>query len=118
VRNGMTSMPKIFAPWISIPCKADPDVWMKDCGTHFEYVLVYVDDLVFIGKKSQAFFVSLTSEHGFKLEGVGKSSYHQGGDFFCDSDLAWRAQSYVEKMLINYETMVGSKTQGIFYSNG
>jgi hypothetical protein len=25
------------------PCKADPDVWMKDCGTHYEFVCIYVD---------------------------------------------------------------------------
>jgi hypothetical protein len=23
------------------PCKADPDVWMKDCGTHYEYIYVF-----------------------------------------------------------------------------
>jgi Reverse transcriptase (RNA-dependent DNA polymerase) len=22
-------------------CKADPDLWIKDCGTYYEYVLVY-----------------------------------------------------------------------------
>jgi hypothetical protein len=72
------------------PCKADLYACMKDCDTHSEYVLVYVDDLMFIGKKPQAFF-----EHGFKLKGVGKPSYHQGRDFFCDSDgnLEWGAQS-------------------------
>jgi hypothetical protein len=91
------------------PGKADPDEWMKDCGTHYEYVLVYVDYLMFIGKKPQGFFDSLTTEHGFKLKGIGKPSYHLGKDFFCDSDstLAWGAQLYVEKMLINYETMFG-----------
>jgi hypothetical protein len=68
-------------------------------------------DLMFIGKKPHAFFDSLTTEHSFQLKGVGKPSYHLGGDFFRDSDgtLAWGAQSYVEKMLINYETMFGSK---------
>jgi Reverse transcriptase (RNA-dependent DNA polymerase) len=78
------------------PCKADPDVWMKDCGTHYEYVLVYVDDLMFLGKKPQVFFDSITTDHGFKLKGVGKPSHHLGGDFFHDSDgtLAWGAQSY------------------------
>ena len=93
------------------PCKADPDVWMKDCRTHYEYVLVYVDDLMFIGKEPQAFFDSLTNEHGFKLKGVGKPSYHLGGDFFRDSDgtLAWGAKSYVSKMLTSYETMFGCK---------
>jgi hypothetical protein len=38
------------------PCKADPVVWMTDCGTHYEYVLVYVNDLMLIGKKPQEFF--------------------------------------------------------------
>jgi Reverse transcriptase (RNA-dependent DNA polymerase) len=52
--------------------KADPDVWMTDCGTHYAYVLVYTDDLMFIGKKPQAFFDSLKNENGFKLKGVGK----------------------------------------------
>ena len=52
------------------PQKADPDVWMIDCGTHYEYVLVYVNDLMFIGKKPQAFFDSLKDEHGFKLKEV------------------------------------------------
>lgn len=93
------------------PCKADADVWMKDCTTHYEYVLVYVDDLMFIGKDPQAFFDTLTNEHGFKLKGVGKPSYHLGGDFFRDPDgtLAWGAQSYIAKMLINYERMFDSK---------
>jgi Reverse transcriptase (RNA-dependent DNA polymerase) len=93
------------------PYKADPDVWLKDCDTHYEYVLVYVDDLMFIGKKPQAFFDSLTTEHSFKLKGIGKASYNLGGEFFCDSDgtLAWGAQLYVEQMLVNYKTMFGYK---------
>jgi hypothetical protein len=59
---------------------------------------VYVDDLMFIGKKPQAFFDSLKNEHGFKLKGVEKPSYHLGGDFFRDPDWipAWGAQSYVD----------------------
>jgi hypothetical protein len=77
------------------PCKADLDVWMTDCGTNYEYVLVYVNDLIFIGKKPQAFFDTLQNEHGFKLKGVGNPSYHLRGDLFRDPDgtLAWGAQS-------------------------
>jgi hypothetical protein len=59
---------------------------MKDCDTHCEYVLVNVDDLMFIGKKLQGLFDSLMTEHGFKWKGPGKPSYHLGGDFFRDSD--------------------------------
>jgi hypothetical protein len=95
----------------SYPCKADQDVWMKYCGTHYAYVLVNVDDLMFLGMKPEVFFDSLTTYHGFKLKGVGNPSYHLVGDFFCDSDdtLAWGAQSYVKNLLISYETMFGSK---------
>jgi hypothetical protein len=68
---------------------------------------------MFIGKKPQEFFYSLKDEHGFKLKGVGIPSYHLGGYFFRDpyGTLAWGAQSYVEKMLINYKTMFGSKSK-------
>ena len=92
-------------------CKADPDLWIKDCGTHYEYVLVYVDDLMCIGKNPQQFFDSLINEYNFKLKGVGQPSYHLGGDFFRDADgtLAWGAKSYVKKIVINYERMFGSK---------
>ena len=92
-------------------CKADPDLWMKDCGTHYEYVLVYVDDIMFIGMDPHSFFEALTNDFGFKLKGVGPPSYHLGGDFFRDADgtLAWGASSYVKKMIINYEVMFGEK---------
>ena len=29
------------------PSRSDPDVWMKDKGDHYEYVVVYVDDLLY-----------------------------------------------------------------------
>ena len=92
-------------------CKADPDLWIKDCGTHYEYVLVYVDDLMCIGRNPQAFFDALINTYGFKLKGVGYPSYHLGGDFFRDSDgtLAWGTNSYVKKMIMNYEVMFGKK---------
>ena len=92
-------------------CKADPDLWIKDCETHYEYVLVYVDDLMCIGKNPQQFFDAMIHQYNFKLKGVGTPSYHLGGDFFRDADgtLAWGATSYVKKMIINYEVMFGKK---------
>ena len=94
-----------------VPCKADPDVWLKDCGTHYEYVCVYVDDLMVMSKDPDEFFRILTEIHKYKLKGVGDPAYHLGGDFFRDDDgtLAWGAKSYVEKMLRNYEIMFSSK---------
>jgi hypothetical protein len=93
------------------PCKADPDVWMKDCQTHYEYVCVYVDDIMFYGKEPQQFFDTLITQYNYKLKGVGKPVYHLGGDFFRDKDntLAWGTSSYVKKMLTNYELMFNEK---------
>jgi hypothetical protein len=42
-----------------LPCKADPDVWMKDCGTHYEYVCVWVDNLAVMMKDPSLFFEGL-----------------------------------------------------------
>jgi hypothetical protein len=92
-------------------CKADPDVWIKDCGSHYEYVCVYVDDLMVMSKDPDKFFEDLKSKFGYKLKGVGDPKYHLGGDFFRDNDgtLAWGAESYIKKMLVNYEQMFGEK---------
>ena len=92
-------------------CKADPDVWLKDCGTHYEYVCVYVDDLMVFSKNPQTFFDELTHTYGFQLKGVGPPIYHLGGDFFRDEDntLAWGTKSYVRKMIQNYEIMFNEK---------
>jgi hypothetical protein len=93
------------------PSKADPDVWMRDCGTHYEYMCVYVDDLLHISKDPAILFNELTSKYGYKLKGVGPPKYHLGGDYFCDDDgtQAWGAQTYIKKMLSNYERMFGTK---------
>jgi hypothetical protein len=95
------------------PCKADPDVWMKDCQTHYEYVCVYVDGIMFYGKEPQKFFDALTTQYNYKLKGDGKPVYHLGGDFFCDKDntLALGTSTYVNKMLTNYELMFNEKSK-------
>jgi hypothetical protein len=59
----------------------------------------------------KAFYDALINEHGLQLMGVGMPSYHLGCDFLRDPDgnLAWGAQSYVKKMLYNYEIMFEGK---------
>jgi Reverse transcriptase (RNA-dependent DNA polymerase) len=92
-------------------CKADHYLWIKDCDTHYEYVLVYVDDLMCIDSHPEHFFQALTETYNFKLKGAGTPSYHLGGDLFCDSEgaLALGAASYVKMMVMNYEIMFGKK---------
>ncbi len=91
------------------PCKADYDVWIKDCGSHYEYVCVYVDDIMHMSKKTQALFDALKDIYHYNLAGIGEPSYHLGGNFFRDTDvtLAWGAQFYVKEVLITYEKLFG-----------
>jgi hypothetical protein len=77
---------------------------MKHCGTHYEYICVYVDDIMHMSKHPEELFTKLKDSYNYSLSGVGEPSYHLGGDFFRDKDgtLAWGASSYVKKMLLNY----------------
>ena len=63
--------------------KADPDVWMCDSGDVWEYVVVYVDDLIVAMRNAQSFFDELQSPKiGFTMKGMGKPTYHHGADSF------------------------------------
>ena len=86
------------------PCKNEQDLWMRDAEDHYEYVCVYVDDLLAIMRKPEVFFQELTNTYGYKLKGVGEPEYHLGGNYFRDADntLAWGAKQYIDKLLENY----------------
>ena len=83
-----------------VPCKMEPDIWLKDCGTHYEYIAVYVDDLLIASKEPQSVIDTLINNHHFKLKGTGPMSYHLGCDFGRDEDgtLHFAPRKYIEKM--------------------
>ena len=93
------------------PSKADSDVWMKNCESHYEYVVTYVDDLLYCGKDAKKFYSDLQEHYKYKLKGVGHPTYHLGGDFKKvkepESVLTWGALTYVKRMLVNYENTFG-----------
>ena len=62
------------------PSKADPGIWMRSSkdGAHYDYIVVYVDDLASSMKDPQAFCDTLQGEYKLKLKGVGPLSYHLG----------------------------------------
>jgi len=84
------------------PSKANPDVWMKDCDDHWEYLATWVDDLLYIGMDPEALYKQLR-ELKFQLKGVGELTYHLGGDFKCmnlpEELLIWGLHTFVKKML-------------------
>jgi hypothetical protein len=94
------------------PCKVDPNVWIKNCKTHYKYICVYVDDLAVMMKDPQAFFDELSGPKWcYKLKGVGPIEYYLGTTFQRDPDgvLTMSAKSYIKRFLLNYEVMTNGE---------
>jgi hypothetical protein len=89
--------------------KAEPDIWMKNVGELWEYVGVYVDDLIIASKNPQEILDILTDTHHFKLKGSGPISYHLGCEYFRDADgvLCYTPRRYIENMMSQYERLYG-----------
>ncbi len=64
------------------------DVWMQPSsdGKHYEYVAVWVDDLMISMRNPKAFCDTLKKPFEFKLKGDGPISYHLGLNYIRDKD--------------------------------
>eukprot|EP00977_Amphora_coffeiformis_P011219 scaffold2692_cov115-Amphora_coffeaeformis.AAC.2 len=92
------------------PTYADPDVWIRDGGDCYEYIVVYVDNIFTALKEPVIFYDAIQSKPwNYKLKNVKEPKYHLGGDFFRDSDgtFCYGAQTYVKRMSENYEQLFG-----------
>jgi hypothetical protein len=83
------------------PSKADPNAWMKDCGTSNNFACTYVEDLTCCEMKQPNIFFQELRHHGYKLKGVGEIAYQLGEDFFRDPNgtVTWRSKTYVKCIL-------------------
>ena len=92
-------------------CKSETDIWMRLNGDTYEYIAVYVDDLLIAAKDSLAITKCLEEKHLFKLKGTGPLQYHLGCDYFKDDmgTLCSGPRKYIEKMMDQYEKMFGMK---------
>jgi Reverse transcriptase (RNA-dependent DNA polymerase) len=103
------------------PCKAEPGIWMKAKGDHYEYIGVYVDNLAFAMKDPQGFANTLEKKYNFKLKGTGELSFHLGCDFYRDDNgiLCMSPRKYIDRMIDNYTRMFGEKPRlnvmSVFY---
>ena len=91
------------------PSKAEPDIWMRDCGDHYEYIATYVDDLAIASKNPQAIIDALETK--FKLKGTGPITFHLGCNFFRNENgnLCFGPKSYIERVVMMHEDMFGCK---------
>ena len=60
------------------PSKADPDLWMKDCGSHYKYIVRYVDDVIAVSKDPMSIMKQL--EETYVMKGISILDYYLGGD--------------------------------------
>jgi hypothetical protein len=49
--------------------KAEKDIWMRDKGDHYEYVAVYVDDLLIASREPQTIITALETTQ-VQVEGI------------------------------------------------
>ena len=80
-------------------------------GDHYEYIAVYVDNLLICSRTPQPIVDMLEKKYQFKLKGTGKISFHLGCDYFRDEDgrLCYAPFKYLEKAMANYERIFGCK---------
>ena len=95
-----------------LPCKAEPDIWMRpaDDRSFYEYVAVYVDDLAIAMKNPESFTKQLEDVYKFKLKGTGEITYHLGMDFKRDTDtniLSFNTSTYTKQLIESCEAMCG-----------
>ena len=101
------------------PCKSDPDIWMRACVDHYEYIACYVDDLLIASKKPQGIIDALMAKpNNYKLKGTGPVTYHLGCDYFRDDDgtLCVGPKAYIERLCLQYESMFGKKPRASYTS--
>jgi Reverse transcriptase (RNA-dependent DNA polymerase) len=83
------------------PSKAESDIWMRDNKGLYEYIGVYVDDLLIVARDPKSIVQSLQEKHKFKLKVVGSLTYHLGCDYFNDTDgtLCYGPRKYIDKIM-------------------
>jgi len=96
------------------PSRADMDIWMRKNGDLWEYIAVYVDDLIVIAKDVMAVLTEVKTKGKFDLKGVGKPEYYLGGDIYPSEDpnslikTAMSAKTYLKNICDKIERVFGT----------
>jgi Reverse transcriptase (RNA-dependent DNA polymerase) len=86
-----------------IPSQTKADIWMKENNNLYEYIAVYIDDLLIAAKNPKEIVQTLEEHHKFKLKGAGLLTYQFRCDYFRDLDhdgtLCFGPRKYITKMI-------------------
>jgi Reverse transcriptase (RNA-dependent DNA polymerase) len=92
--------------------KAESDIWMRENNGLYEYIAVYIDDLLIAARDPGEIARTPEKAHKFKLKGVGPLTYHLGCDYFHDQDgtlVCYGPQKYIAKIMEQFDNMFGCK---------
>ena len=87
------------------PSQGERDIWMRARDDHYEYAVVYVDDLDLASKDPESIVRELEETYGFSLKGTGPTLFHLGIDYFrdCHGVLCMAPKKYIDKMIETYD---------------
>ena len=101
------------------PSKADFDLWLKDCSTHYEYICCWVDDVIVCSKDPKALLDEFILRADYTLKGIGAPRYYLGGDYGRIKGDKYKnkkrgtcylsAKTYIENVCEKIETAFGKK---------
>ena len=92
------------------PSKADPCVWLRKakCATKYEYVAIYVDDLLIACDCASDFIHTLKKKHDLKIKGEGPLKTILGVITtwtHADGTLVAQTKKYISKILDSFHQM-------------
>jgi Reverse transcriptase (RNA-dependent DNA polymerase) len=92
--------------------QADPDVWIQSSGTHYDMVLVYVDDILIFAKNAKLTMDELGKPYEFKPESVKEPDIYLDADMekvqLPDGRVEWAmsSQTYVKNAVKVFESLI------------
>jgi hypothetical protein len=95
--------------------KHDPDLWMVEKSSHYEYLATYVDDILIWSKDSMEVIKSLEKTYMLKI--VDIPEYYLGGnvEFLGETwknqalRLALSAKTYIQNVILKFEGLFGKE---------
>jgi len=101
------------------PSKADPDLWMRDAGDHYEYVAKYIDDILIMSKDPISILNKMKKPSGpYHFKGVGCPEYYLGEDIKITyegdsiSELCLSSKTYIKRICEKIQNLMGWQLKG------
>ena len=82
------------------PSRADPNMWIREHNNGYEYVTVYVDNVIVFSKRAEDIMNDI--QETYKMKGVGKPELYLGGNmaYFPGSNVMFTsAEKYLTTLL-------------------